>query len=50
MIESFSVRVELTVQGAVLSLAFGVITGSIFGFYPAYKASRMIPVEALNHE
>lgn len=50
VIESFSVRVELTVQGAVLSLAFGVITGSIFGFYPAYKASRMIPVEALNHE
>ena len=50
VIESFSVRVELSVSGALLSLAFGVITGSIFGFYPAYKASTLIPVVALNHE
>jgi len=44
------VRVSLSVQGAVLSLLFGVLTGSIFGFYPAYKASRLIPVVALNQE
>lgn len=50
IVELFSVQVELSVQGAVLSLLFGVITGSIFGFYPAYKASRLIPVVALNQE
>ncbi len=50
VIESFSVRVELSGAGMALSLLFGVLTGSIFGFYPAYKASRMIPVEALNQE
>ena len=50
VVELFSVRVELSVQGAVLSLLFGVITGSIFGFYPAYKASRLVPVVALNQE
>lgn len=50
VIESFSVRVELSAQGALLSLAFGVITGTIFGFYPAYKASSLIPVVALNQE
>lgn len=50
IVELFSVRVELSVQGAVLSLLFGVITGSIFGFYPAYKASRLVPVVALNQE
>ena len=50
IIESFSVRVELSVSGALLSLAFGVITGTIFGFYPAYKASSLIPVVALNQE
>lgn len=50
IVELFSVRVELSVRGAVLSLLFGVITGSIFGFYPAYKASRLVPVIALNQE
>lgn len=50
LVESFSVRVSLSLSGAVLSLLFGVLTGSIFGFYPAYKASRLVPVVALNQE
>lgn len=50
VIEQFSVRVELSVTGAVLSMVFGVLTGSLFGFYPAYKASRLVPVIALNQE
>ncbi len=50
LVETFSVRVSLSVSGAVLSLLFGVITGSVFGFYPAFKASRLIPVVALNQE
>lgn len=50
LVELLNVRVELSVQGAILSLLFGVITGSIFGFYPAYKASMLVPVVALNQE
>ena len=50
IVELFSVRVELSVSGAVLSLVFGVVTGSVFGFYPAFKASRLVPVVALNAE
>lgn len=50
LVELLSVRVELSVQGAILSLLFGVITGTVFGFYPAYKASRLVPVVALNQE
>lgn len=50
IIEGFSVRVELSVWGGILSLMFGVLTGTIFGFYPAYKASILIPVVALNQE
>lgn len=50
LVEMLSVRVELSVSGAVLSLLFGVITGTVFGFYPAYKASRLVPVVALNQE
>lgn len=49
-IESFGVRVELSAAGAIISLIFGVLTGTIFGFYPAYKASTLIPVAALNQE
>lgn len=50
VVEALSVRVELSIFGALLSLVFGVLTGSIFGFYPAYKASRLVPVVALNQE
>lgn len=50
IIENFSVRVELSLSGAVISLLFGVITGTVFGFYPAYKASKLIPIVALNQE
>lgn len=50
VIESFSIRVELSVWGGILSLAFGVLTGTVFGFYPAYRASMLLPVAALNHE
>lgn len=50
LVELAKVRVSLSVQGAVLSMVFGVLTGSLFGFYPAYKASRLVPVAALNQE
>lgn len=50
LVELLGVRVELSLQGALLSLVFGVLTGSIFGFQPAYKASRLVPVVALNAE
>ena len=50
VLEHCGVRVELSAYGAVLSLVFGVLTGTLFGFYPAYQASNLIPVVALNHE
>ena len=47
VVEHFDVRVELSVFGAALAVVF---TGTVFGFYPALKASKLVPVEALNEE
>ncbi len=48
VIQLLSVRVEHSPAGFVLALAFAIVTGTAFGFYPAFKASRLIPVQALN--
>jgi len=48
--ERFGVRMEPIATGYLLAFTFAVATGSIFGFYPAWKASRLIPVQALNQE
>ena len=39
-----------TVDGKIIALIFAVFTSTIFGFYPAYKASKLMPVKALAEE
>lgn len=39
----------LTARNLLLSLGLGVLVGTLAGVYPAWRASRMDPVEALRH-
>lgn len=49
-IRYLGVRVELSVFAFGAALVFAVCTGVVFGFYPAYQASKLVPVEALSAE
>lgn len=39
-----------SVSGVVLAIFFALITGTLFGFYPAYQASKLNPIQALSYE
>lgn len=42
--------VVMGLSSVVLSLVFSITIGIVFGLYPAYKAAKMEPVEALRFE
>jgi putative ABC transport system permease protein len=42
--------IELSAEVILLATGFAVATGLFFGYYPAHKASRLDPIEALRHQ
>lgn len=39
--------VSPSIEGQIIAIIFAMITGTLFGLYPAYKASQLKPIETL---
>jgi putative ABC transport system permease protein len=43
-------QADIPFWAVALSFVFSAVTGVVFGMFPAIKASRLDPIEALRHE
>ena len=49
LMNSYGISLVIDIKSLLLSVFFTVLVGGVFGIYPAYKASRLSPVESLKN-
>ena len=47
---SFFIPATVTLTSVILAIGFSILVGTIFGVFPAYRASKLEPIEALRSE
>lgn len=45
-----SIPAQMSLFAVLVAVGFSAATGIFFGFYPAYKASKLTPIDALRYE
>ncbi len=49
-VELISITIEPSIPAIIIAVVFSILTGVFFGYYPANKAAKMNPIDALRYD